>query len=357
MCLSLSKGTTPGKDSEGSPSPPVSMLPREPERARCSQSSKTTTKLRRKSPAFSHNVERSRSAVELTTPAAAASRPTIRRVGGVDFEMMSPSQSSLSLPPRSTSAEPPRSKSAEPPRARYYDEDHVEENKPQYGRLHSPRSHDEQNSEDYNFQHRQLRSSCPQFTREERSDSTLGYSEGDIAKPPPAVTNPSSAEAENQRPRSKLKKKNSNESMAPRPLIPRVTRSTAATPMTTPTPTTSPTQSVDDGSDGDVSDDSDRQFISNATARQLGNPPRRADSPIQSIRVSPPVHVAGLTGLVWASPQRDTSRPIWSWYLTKRWICCKCSAHTIVEQRVCARLTCGHHVCGDQCKMINFGHG
>jgi hypothetical protein len=357
MCLSLRKDTTPGKDSEGSPSPPASMLPRERERARCSPSSKAPTKLRRESPAFSHNVERSRSAMELTTPAAAASRPTIRRVGGVDFEMMSPSQSSLNLPPRSTSVEPQRSKSAEPPRARSYDEEHVEENKTQYRRLHSSRSHDEQDSKDYNFQPRQLRSSRSPTMKAERSDSTLGYSEGDVTKPQPVATNLSSAEAEISRPRSKLKKKNSDESMAPRPRIPRVTRSTAATPMTAPTPTTSPTQSVHDGSDGDVSDDSDRQFMSIATARQLGNPPNRADSPILSIRVTPPVHVAGLPGLVWASPQKDTSRPIWSWYLTKRWICCKCSAHTIVEQPVCARLTCGHHVCGEQCKMINFGHG
>jgi hypothetical protein len=348
MCLSLREDTTPKKESEGNPSPPNSMLPREPERARCSPSK--ATKLRRKSPAaFSHNFERSRSAVELTTPATAASRPTIRRVGGVDFEMMSLSQSSLSLPPRS--------KSAEPPRPRLFDEDHGEDNNPQYRRLHSSRPHDERAAEGNNFQHRQLRSSRPPTMRTERSDSTLGYSEADVAKPQPAVTNLSSAEAENLRPRSKPKKKNSDESMTPRPRITRVTRSTAATPITTPTPTTSPIQSVDGGSDGDVSDDSDRQFMSNATARQLGNPPRRAGSPIQSIRVTPPIHAAGLPGLVWASPQRDTSRPIWSWYLTKRWICCKCSAHTIVEQRVCARLTCGHHVCGDQCKMINYGHG
>ena len=56
--------------------------------------------------------------------------------------------------------------------------------------------------------------------------------------------------------------------------------------------------------------------------------------------------------LQWASQFSGTSRPTAPWLWCKRWTCCCCGAQTIVEQKECARLTCGHMRCGASCKLI-----
>lgn len=54
----------------------------------------------------------------------------------------------------------------------------------------------------------------------------------------------------------------------------------------------------------------------------------------------------------WISDLPSTSRPDRAWEWPKRWTCCRCDATTIVEQRVCASLECGHYRCPNDCRMI-----
>ncbi|KAF2768024.1 hypothetical protein EJ03DRAFT_328580 [Teratosphaeria nubilosa] len=51
----------------------------------------------------------------------------------------------------------------------------------------------------------------------------------------------------------------------------------------------------------------------------------------------------------WADSSPFTSRPEYPWLCSKRWLCCKCGAETIVEQQICSRLACKHSICNRRC--------
>lgn len=344
---------------EPTPPPPPPMLPRKPEKLRCSPSksllhrykgrasmdgaattptpakgtttapaaSNVTTRLRTRIPAFTEDFEHSKSSVELTSPSRAVSAlPTnssIRTVSGVEFQMVNALQPSPGLPQRS--------KSAEPARVRSTDEDGEEDNIVQASRQRETRSK----------------------TREGRSDSTVGDLGGNATKSQETTARPLIPEAESERAGSTLRKKNSNPSLAPRPKIPRVTRSSTAERERNITPTKITAQFVDSSSsDSSDSDDSDCGFILDSNVATVRDSLRKADRHIEPTRVVPPVHIGStLPGMLWASSLSGTSRPDSPWLWCKRWTCCRCSASTIVEQQVCARLACGHHRCGNQCKV------
>lgn len=358
--------TTTSKDNMAStppppPPPPPPMLPRKPEKLRCSPSksllhryksrsvaenaksapnspkkvattspapSHVTTRSRSKIPAFTENFEHSKSATELTTPPGVASTNSIssavRTVSGVEFEMMSTLQPSLELPIRSKSAEPARARSA--------DDGTKEEDTLQAQRKRDTRSE----------------------TRETRSDSTVVDFDG-TPKSQQKTAEPPSPRAESPRAQSTLKKKEkSNPITVTRPRIPRGNRTAIANAAKATTPTKSTIQLVanSSSSDSSESDDSDCEFILEHKTGTERNLTAKFDQQIQPTKVIPPIPVGYvLPGLLWASPLSGTSRPDSPWLWCKRWTCCRCSAATIVEQQICARLTCGHHRCGNQCKL------
>lgn len=82
-----------------------------------------------------------------------------------------------------------------------------------------------------------------------------------------------------------------------------------------------------------------------------------------SIPVNPPRFDPSIAhGYQWTSHLSSTSRPLEPWGLLKAWICCKCEhldpfgrnkpAQTMVEQKICARLACGHERCAYGCRML-----
>ena len=76
------------------------------------------------------------------------------------------------------------------------------------------------------------------------------------------------------------------------------------------------------------------------------------DNSRNAIMLGVPYHNAmRLPAYRWNSHLRTTSRPEHPWGWMKKWTCCSCSAITMVEQRDCARLTCGHVRCGDGCRL------
>lgn len=84
------------------------------------------------------------------------------------------------------------------------------------------------------------------------------------------------------------------------------------------------------------------------------SPAQKAPPPLfaSSVLVSPPRYdPTKRTDLQWADSRCGTSRPEMPWGYLKKWTCCRCSATTMVEQRECARLTCGHARCGTSCRL------
>ncbi|KAK4546580.1 hypothetical protein LTR36_001797 [Oleoguttula mirabilis] len=57
----------------------------------------------------------------------------------------------------------------------------------------------------------------------------------------------------------------------------------------------------------------------------------------------------------WISTLGTNSRPEQPWGWMKVWTCCHCRAQTMLEQRDCARLECGHTRCHASCKVIRGG--
>lgn len=343
------------------PPPPPSVLLRKPEKSLCSPSKSllhrfqnrnstensttgspsfkklamtspahpnVTTRSRSKVPSFTENFEHSKPATELTLPPKVASTTSINSathtIGGVEFEMIN----SLQPPP----GQPIRSKSAEPARGRS----------------------DSANAENGDsLQFRRKRESRSE-TREFRADSSIGDYTDDNINVKEATAEVVSLKTEKPRLKSILKKKeNSNPVIAPKPKIPRVTRSGAETDSAKNANTTTAKKSVKlVESSSDSSDSSDCEFILDNENRPAPNSPQKLEHQIKPTRVIPPAYVKDrLPGLVWCSKLSSTSRPDYPWLWNKRWTCCRCSATTIVEQQVCARLTCGHHRCGNQCKL------
>jgi hypothetical protein len=357
--------TAPPPPPSYSPPPPPSELPRKPEKSLCSPSpsllhrykgrgstensadgsasakklaktspapANVTTRSRSKVPSFTENFGYSKSATELTTPPRVASSTSInsttRTVGGVEFEMLNPPQPSQGQPIRSRSAEPARARSAEK---------HAEDG--ETTKLHRKReSHSE--------------------TRKVRADSANGDLDIDATKPQHATVTKPNPEAEKPRLKSILKKKEGSNPIIPDKLkIPRVTRSTTAADTAKNTKTNAGKKTVklvDSSSDSDSSssDSSDCEFILDNEPGTAAHSTQNPEPNVKPIKVIPPAYISGtLPGLVWMSPLSGTSRSDYPWAWCKRWTCCRCLASTIVEQEVCARLTCGHHRCGDLCML------
>ncbi|KAM0701793.1 hypothetical protein Q7P35_010702 [Cladosporium inversicolor] len=352
------------------PPPPPTELPRKPEKLLCSPSksllnrykgrrnsadaSAPSKKVAKTSPAHTNRVSRSRSRVpsftehfdqsksasELATPPRIASSTStnflIHTVGGVEFEMLN------ALQP--TPGQATRSKSAEPARGRTTDNNTEEGETPHYHRKRETRSE----------------------TRKSRADSTIGDLDADITEPKQDTTEPVSSDAEKPRVQATLKKKEKSNPLTPTATklrIPRMTRSAAVTAAadsanpikTTATDNEKSIKLVGKSDDSSDSSDSNCEFIldnNNNPGTAPNHPQVKPEQRIPPTRVIPPVHVPNrLPGLQWCSPLSGTSRPAYPWAWCKRWTCCRCGATTIVEQTVCARLTCGHHCCGGACML------
>lgn len=77
-----------------------------------------------------------------------------------------------------------------------------------------------------------------------------------------------------------------------------------------------------------------------------------------SVVVIPPIYdLTQLAGHQWLSPLSSTSRAADPWGWCKRWTCCKCDGGTIVEQRRCSKLKCGHVRCGRHCRLVEWKDG
>ncbi|KAK5118332.1 hypothetical protein LTR62_002845 [Meristemomyces frigidus] len=75
--------------------------------------------------------------------------------------------------------------------------------------------------------------------------------------------------------------------------------------------------------------------------------------PPPTISITPPIYdPTSANTQQWVDFRGTTSRPDQAWGWCKRWACCRCDARTIVEQRECARLACGHGRCGGRCKVV-----
>jgi len=84
-------------------------------------------------------------------------------------------------------------------------------------------------------------------------------------------------------------------------------------------------------------------------------------SPVKVVPLTAP-SLNVLPGYVWTSKQSSTSRPSEPWGWMKMWTCCQCShldpfragepAQTMIEQKVCSRLLCGHERCHLGCTTL-----
>ncbi|KAM3416753.1 hypothetical protein BST61_g8345 [Cercospora zeina] len=69
--------------------------------------------------------------------------------------------------------------------------------------------------------------------------------------------------------------------------------------------------------------------------------------------VRPPTYNTNLhAGLQWCEAGKTSSRASAPWEWNPRWTCCKCQATTIVEQKVCANLSCLHDRCPRACEVM-----
>ncbi|KAF2481369.1 hypothetical protein BDY17DRAFT_326064 [Neohortaea acidophila] len=102
------------------------------------------------------------------------------------------------------------------------------------------------------------------------------------------------------------------------------------------------------------------------TPHQTAKPPK-PPSPPPAIPINPPAPPAPsqLPGYIWLSTHPSSSLPTEPWSWLKRWTCCQCAhqdpmgqgraAQTMVKQRVCSRLVCGHLRCARGCRVVRDG--
>ncbi|CZT25695.1 uncharacterized protein RCC_11364 [Ramularia collo-cygni] len=76
------------------------------------------------------------------------------------------------------------------------------------------------------------------------------------------------------------------------------------------------------------------------------------DDESQKVAIRPPMYDSTKGLHQWTSTLPSTSRPDMEWEWPRRWTCCRCEATTIVEQKVCSHLDCGHYRCPLDCQMI-----
>lgn len=93
-----------------------------------------------------------------------------------------------------------------------------------------------------------------------------------------------------------------------------------------------------------------------ASASLSTNQSKASPAPVP---VFPPIFNGTLPpGYQWVSHLSSTSRPAEPWGWLKTWTCCQCqgerrgAAQTMVEQKVCSRLTCGHVRCVLGCRVL-----
>ena len=99
-----------------------------------------------------------------------------------------------------------------------------------------------------------------------------------------------------------------------------------------------------------------KPILRNARGKSSQTPTHHRNN--TSIIVRPPVYDPDLPAdQQWESDLGSTSRPAQAWEWMKRWTCCRCSALTIVEQPICARIECGHERCGSACRVVYRGSG
>lgn len=254
-------------------------------------------------------------------------KPTIRTVEGVDFEMIQSTQPSKTAHQRSRSADPPRSAIFEPDAG---------------DSLHHPRT------------------TRSQSRREQRSDSAVSENTEPVEGPSKTKSNsPSKAESTTDSPnitprtRATLKKKTPDPPTPTRPRIPRATPTAGSQPSPRRNRLTRPksTSSISDSNGSSSSSDSDAPTEHPLLSRDKQRAqPHRFLNPIKVL--PPPINAHLLPGLVWASPLSGSSRPDVPWNWCKRWTCCRCDSETIVEQAVCSRLICGHARCGQRCRVM-----
>lgn len=344
-------------DLTSTPPPPEHLtLPREPDKARCSPSKSLLERYKNRAPAalssslsvtgekssrsrnkntrFTEDLNSDKrpllqpdSEIGIAVPEPVKSKPTVRKVGGVNFEMLNTGGS-----------EQPRSRSADPPRARSL-------------------------TVDDDDAHSRRRSTRSESRRRERSDSMVADEAEAInnaSKTKDAESEVAKSDNESPRRRSTLRKQKKKDLLS-RPKIPRTLRSSTST--STPTRTSTKSRDRHDNNNNNsttpIPSASDESLDDNASTRALISPSkkplerRHLRPDIAPIKVLPPFpNDMQLPGLLWASPLSANSRPDSPWTWCKRWTCCRCDGLTIVEQGVCSRLACGHVRCGDRCKAV-----
>lgn len=98
--------------------------------------------------------------------------------------------------------------------------------------------------------------------------------------------------------------------------------------------------------------------------RKLPEPPAPTIDTPPATTVAWPIYTPDINpNHLWCSSQPNTSRPQWPWTGTKKWTCCRCAhqdpdgidraAQTIVEQKVCSRLSCQHVRCERGCSLTS----
>lgn len=106
---------------------------------------------------------------------------------------------------------------------------------------------------------------------------------------------------------------------------------------------------------------SSEKTVTQGLRRKLPLPPVNENAPPTT--VTPPIYTNTVRAeQIWTSPLASTSRPEMPWGWLKTWTCCRCAhldpnkrdrpAETMVEQKVCSRLACGHVRCASGCRMM-----
>lgn len=136
--------------------------------------------------------------------------------------------------------------------------------------------------------------------------------------------------------------------LAPRPLkTPLIPAATTSSRTNTSSTTTSPTP------DQPPKNATMKERLAFArTTRPASPPPPPDEVSARKVSVRPPIFDPNLGICQWTSALPSTSRPDQMWEWPKRWTCCRCEGMTIVEQKCCANLECGHWRCPRECLLV-----
>ncbi|KAK6429823.1 hypothetical protein LTR95_014028 [Oleoguttula sp. CCFEE 5521] len=361
-------------DLTGAPLPPPQLvMPQQPETARTSPSRSLLERYKNRSPisripslvtppkktpsppgkatAFTEGfgeVDRANSladAISPTTDVPNASRPSLT-IDGVQFEMMSGGGGER------------RSRSADPSVQRATSVDSADETGSGYVR----------------------RATRSQTRRQERIDSYASSVESGVPKtekqqeaeggkensgyPRPLAIKKTNAGSEEEKPQ---RTKSEDELVAPEPKVRAHSTMVLQPKSKGATFTVGNNKPKKDNPDNDDDEASDSDSDSSTSSLSLPGDASQALTALPSpsslitplkitratVRLFPPIYNSEQPpALQWISALSASSRPHVPWEWCKRWTCCKCEGHTIVEQEVCAKLVCGHERCGVGCVVI-----